>query len=52
MLAASFGLIYEGVNHGLFRTLAGALEEASENLIAVMITLSVVAMVAFQVLIR
>jgi zinc transporter, ZIP family len=25
MLAASFGLIYEGVNHGLFRTLAGAL---------------------------
>ena len=24
MLAASFGLIYEGVNHGLFRTLAGA----------------------------
>jgi zinc transporter, ZIP family len=25
MLAASFGLIYEGVNHGLLRTLAGAL---------------------------
>jgi ZIP family zinc transporter len=25
MLAASFGLIYEGVNYGLFRTLAGAL---------------------------
>jgi zinc transporter, ZIP family len=25
MLAASFGLIYEGVNHGLARTLAGAL---------------------------
>jgi zinc transporter, ZIP family len=25
MLAASFGLIYEGVNHGPFRTLAGAL---------------------------
>ena len=25
MLAASFGLIYEGVNHDLFRTLAGAL---------------------------
>jgi zinc transporter, ZIP family len=25
MLAASFGLIYEGMNHGLFRTLAGAL---------------------------
>jgi ZIP family zinc transporter len=25
MLAASFGLIYEGVNHGLTRTLAGAL---------------------------
>ena len=25
MLAASFGLIYEGVNHGLFRTLGGAL---------------------------
>ena len=25
MLAASFGLIYEGVNHGVFRTLAGAL---------------------------
>src|SRR3712207_2343476 len=25
MLAASFGLIYEGVNHGLFRTLAGSL---------------------------
>ena len=25
MLSASFGLIYEGVNHGLFRTLAGAL---------------------------
>jgi zinc transporter, ZIP family len=25
MLAASFGLIYEGVNHGLVRTLAGAL---------------------------
>jgi zinc transporter ZupT len=25
MLAASFGLIYEGVNHGLIRTLAGAL---------------------------
>ena len=25
MLAASFGLIYEGVNHGLFRTFAGAL---------------------------
>jgi zinc transporter ZupT len=135
MLAASFGLIYEGVNQGLFRTLAGALlglefivavrrllrqdehqavfagmggldarkallivgvmtlhsftegvgigvsfgggealrlgfaagamiwmvfselvpdslEEASENLIAVVITLSIVAMVAFQVLIR
>ena len=29
-----------------------ALEEASENLIAVVITLSIVAMVAFQVLIR
>lgn len=25
MLAASFGLLYEGVNYGLFRTLAGAL---------------------------
>jgi zinc transporter, ZIP family len=25
MLAASFGLMYEGVNHGVFRTLAGAL---------------------------
>jgi zinc transporter ZupT len=25
MLAASFGLIYEGVNYGVFRTLAGAL---------------------------
>ena len=25
MLAASFGLIYEGMNHGLLRTLAGAL---------------------------
>ena len=25
MLAASFGLIYEGMNHGLFRTSAGAL---------------------------
>jgi ZIP family zinc transporter len=25
MLAASFGLIYEGVNYGLFRTSAGAL---------------------------
>jgi ZIP family zinc transporter len=25
MLAASFGLIYEGVNHGVFRTLAGTL---------------------------
>jgi zinc transporter, ZIP family len=29
-----------------------ALEEASENLVAVVITLSIVAMVAFQVLIR
>ena len=29
-----------------------SLEEASENLIAVVITLSIVAMVAFQVLIR
>ncbi len=25
MLAASFSLIYEGVNYGLFRTVAGAL---------------------------
>ena len=25
MLAASFGLLYEGVNYGLWRTLAGAL---------------------------
>jgi ZIP family zinc transporter len=29
-----------------------ALDEASENLVAVVVTLSVVAMVAFQVLIR
>jgi zinc transporter ZupT len=75
MLAASFNLVYEGMNYGPLRSLAGALlglgfaagamiwmvfselvpdalEEASSNLVAVVVTLSVVAMVAFQVLIR